>query len=533
VIEIGLRGRTRAYIEIAVILGLAFITITISIAQEDVKFWDESSYLERGQQLGFGSQPGWEWNPLYTDGYWTLSRILPDGVTAYFAGRAISATLLVLAVWWTARLFTRRGIAASAGLLMCLLPITYIWPGVCNPSAALLIASLAIAWRWRRIEAYAVAANLIWLAAAIRPEFVYAGALATTSVIVVAVIQLRSQTQVSKFAVLAIASSIALPLLLTWAYGNPYELGTRSWEAFTQHYEYRFAQSGDDPWQISSPVIETTFPGATSVLGALQANPAALLQHAILNAVKFPVSLVGHFCGLGGTTLPATVLGVSAAFSWLAGCAVAVATSLRRVGLRRSLERLRPPGPAQIPMALSIFVIGTALLSALVIYPRPHYLGIFIGLLVVLSAISLNRLGDWKVTQLLPSATLAGLALVALLLSLGSAFACRDSCKPVAKSLNALNNVSVDWKLLAVDQSVDVYLTRGGYVSEATGNAGTFAQVLQKEGVNLVYDGFLFRRGPWSILPDFPDFLANPSAFGFQPILPGSPFLVKGVVVNE
>jgi hypothetical protein len=83
----------------ASVIAVVVLAVTSSLRQEDIRFWDESLYLERGLTLGFGSQPGWEWNPLYTDMYWLLGRFFSDPIDLYFAGRASAAALLVLAVW--------------------------------------------------------------------------------------------------------------------------------------------------------------------------------------------------------------------------------------------------------------------------------------------------------------------------------------------------------------------------------------------------------------------------------------------------
>ena len=508
--------------------AIVIVTVFSSLRQEDIRFWDESFYLQRGLTLGFGSQPTWEWNPLFTDMYWLLGRVFSDPIDLYFAGRATTAVLIVVAVWMSLRMFTRPSIAFTGALVMSALPITYVWPGVSSPSAGFLLLALAITWRWRSLPAYVGSTALTWLAAATRPEFVWAASAVTVTVVMVIVWRFARGRLRGSLALGLVLGLFVTPLTLTVAYGNPVDLGTRSWEAFEQHYELRFASADDDPWQIDADVIGRDFPGASSVLQAATTNTPAFLAHMGKNFTTLPVSAGGHFMGLGGDSTAQNAVGIASALLWVSALIVAAFQSPSHTrNLVRRTQNMLTTRSSTSAVILSIILIGATFISTLIIYPRPHYLVFAVATSVVVFGLVIDQLASRRLRRWLPTGAIlvvsaAGFIFSALVVIQG------DTEKKIYRdSLRTMNGSSSTWVLLTPERPIEIYLTDGKQILNPDMNVTTFAELLKASGVNAVFDGILFRQAEYADLDGFDDFIEDPRSFGFLPIIPGSPFLVK------
>jgi len=509
------------------VLALIVLTVTSSLRQEDVRFWDESLYLERGLSLSAGTQPGWEWNPLYADMYWLLGRIFNNPIDLYFAGRASAAVILVLAVWVSMRIFVRPWIAIAGALVMSALPITYVWPGVSSPSAGLLLIALAVAWRWRTRASLIGASALIWLAAATRPEFVWA-ALGGTLVLLVALgVQLSKSRDRAVAIFVLTAGLVVTPAVLTVAYGSPLDLGSRSWEAFEQHYEFRFATMGDDPWQIEADIVGRDFPGASSISGAATTNPLAFVTHMANNALLLPLSAGGHFVGLGGNSLAQNAIGMATALCWVAALLFALLRAPRdtlalvRTTVNRLLDR-----SSLATLALTIVVIGVSLISTFVIYPRPHYLVFVVACVVVLTGFTLDRLGNPRLIRWLPISAVIAIGSIGFIANMLTIAGDSAQIQINAQSLRLMNEQGGPWILLTPERPIDLYLANGSQVLEPQVSVMTFDELLKRNSINVVFDGILLRKADYAQLDGFDSFIEDPESFGFRPIIPNSPFLV-------
>lgn len=513
--------------DVFAVLALIALTVTSSLRQEDVRFWDESLYLERGLSISAGNQPGWEWNPLYADMYWVLGRVFADPIDLYFAGRASAAVILVLAVWVSMRIFVRPWIAIAGALVMSALPITYVWPGVSSPSAGFLLIALAIAWRWRTRASLIGATALIWLAAATRPEFVWAALGSTLVLLVTLGVQLSQRRDRVVALFLLTAGLVVTPAVLTVAYGNPIDLGSRSWEAFEQHYEFRFATMGDDPWQIEADIVGRDFPGASSIVGAASTNPLAFVTHMAKNALLLPLSAGGHFVGLGGDSLTQNVIGIATALCWVAALVLALLRAPRdtlaliKTSANRLLDR-----SSLAPLALTIVVIGVALISTFLIYPRPHYLAFVVACVVVLTGFTLNRLGNPRLIRWLPVSAVMAIGAIGFIANMLTIAGDSAQSQVNAQSLRLMNEQGGPWILLTPERPIDLYLANGSQVLEPQVSAMTFDEFLKRNNINVVFDGILLRKADYAQLDGFGSFIEDPESFGFRPIIPNSPFLV-------
>lgn len=499
-----------------------------SATREDIKFWDESLYLERGQTLGFSNQPGWEWNPLYSDIYWLLDSLGFDPINAYFAGRYITAMLIVVAVYVSIRMFASRGVAATGALVMASLPVTYVWPGVASPAAACVLLAIAVAWRWRSLPGWVAATALLWFAAAVRAEYVWA-ALAATVVFAVTLIVTASRRTIRARTALGLGIVlIGVPLVLSVGYGSPLELGKRSWEAFSQHYEYRFAVEGDDPWNIDATKVEMDFPGIESIPAAAIGNPTAFAGHVVQNITWAPVTLAGHTAGFGGTSTTQNLQGLLIAGVWSLSLLVLLIASRSRIpAVLRGLSSRIVSRSSAGSVVITLLGIGASLISVGVIYPRPHYLVVFVALLVTGSALLLSRLAGSSKHLRIPMAAiviLSALWVVTHTLTLLTG----THPTPNATSLRVLADMGQPpLRLLTPERPIAIYADSLEAIEEPTFGAKDFGTFLEDNRVDVIYDGILFRSAPWSALPGFDEFVDAPEDFGFTAVTPDSAFLVQ------
>ena len=526
------RKRTRARVSwpldlIALLLIGGYVWLN-STTREDIKFWDESLYLERGQMVGFGNRPGWEWNPLYSDIYWLLDALGFDPIDAYFAGRFITALLIVIAVYVSIRLFAGLAVAATGALVMASLPVTYVWPGVASPAAACVLLAIAVAWRWRSLGGWVAATTLLWIAAAVRAEYVWA-ALAASAIFIAALVFAASRRTIRIGTALGLgAVLIGVPLVLSAGYGSPLELGKRSWEAFAQHYEYRFAADGDDPWNIDATKVETDFPGIESIPAAAASNPAAFAGHVARNITWAPVTLAGHTVGLGGTSTSENLQGVMIAGAWgLSFLAVLVVFRRRIPAVFRGIGSLFASRSNAGSIAITVLGIGASLISVSVIYPRPHYLVVFVALFVAGSAVLMSRLANSSKVLRIPMAAIVILSAVWSVFHVSTLVAGTHPT-PNATSLRALAEAGQPpLRLLTPERPIAIYAENLEAIEAPQYGADDFATFLEANRVDVIYDGILFRSAPWSDLPGFDQFIDAPESFGFRALSPESAFLVR------
>ena len=234
--------------------------------------------------------------------------------------------------------------------------------------------------------------------------------------------------------------------------------------------------------------------------------------------------------GLGGDSRSQNLIGVATAGLWLTALTVALVRSPARTRAftRRSWRTLVAP-QSRGAMVIAVIVVGAALVSTVVIYPRPHYLVLAVAILITMTGLVIADLANPRVTPWLPVTAImatSALALTAQFLSpMGSAN------KLNAESLRALNALPDTWILLTPERPIDIYLVDGQQIinpsEETLAQAETFSDLVESSGVNVIFDGILFRQADYAQLPGFDAFLQDPTILGFEPVIPDSPFLVR------
>lgn len=519
-------------LEIPGVLSLLLIVALHSLSTEDVRFWDETVTLQLGLNVDTMGWAEWSRGPTYIDIYWLLSQFSSDPITIYFLMRVIAACSLVLGVWLATRLLTNRTIAWVIAAMAAVLPITYVWPGVAGPAAGVIVVAMAVAMKWRSPIAMGVSSGLLWLAAGSRAEFTVAAAAGTALTIgwlIWLFIKRQEPVGGRAWSIISVTlGSVFLPALLFLRHGSPLEGWNRSFQAFAQHYGLRHGQPTDDMWQVSGRVVENTFPGATSVFGALLANPLAFLDHALQNTLLAPVSLGGHLMAMEPGSLADPTLAKGIAFTVIGSLALALI-----VGGRNSWDRLRSlvstlwaPG-RRVALALCLVILLNILITIVTVYPRPHYLLVPTLILLVLVGIGLGRVGSPRFQVWLPFGVVV-LFVVAYGFQVVSQMADRlSNPPPYAVSLRALNSTDTEWKLLGTDRPVEPYVDSLTTIVPTITEGQSFSEFLDSNEVNVSLVLPLITFEPYAALPGFQEFYEDPSRFGFTQMAPESPFWVR------
>lgn len=504
-----------------VILGVALR----SVASEDLVLFDETAYLTAGVAARSGDWPGFAAGATYGDLYWLLSFVSPDRIGLYFAGRAAAALLLVLGVWLAARLVAGRNLAWAAAAVVAVSPAPYVWPGVAAPAAAAVLVGLALLLRWPGLPSMSVSAGLFWLAAGSRPELWWWAA--ATSVVVLAVLfrclAYRDPRLGVNGVVLAVAGSLGVPALLMWLHGSPLSSNGRDWLAFQQHFSIRNVTEGEDPWFQSASSVARSFPGADNLIEALITNPTAFVGHVAANIRDAPSTLVRDVMpGFGAVSLVAGL-------ALLGGVVLALLVDPPRSARRWRQVRSQLWQPKyRIPFVIAGLLILALVVPVAGIYPRAHYLLIPAGLLL-LGLVTLQRhVGSQRLVGILPMSLLA-LILVLVGLQVVRQVVTRVAYPaPLAATAARMIDSGREWRVLALEPGLDVYVPNAKIISnEALGPQEDFVAYLSRLGITAVFASGNDALAPWAGSPKLEAFLADPSAFGFEELFPGSRMLLK------
>ncbi len=345
-------------------------------ATRDVGPDDEAWYVGVGLLFGkpgFPNGPdGWpipELGPIHGLTYLLLSKIYHPPLELYFAAWQIRTTLLALAIFFLARRMAApwwQALFGSFFFVNC--AIADVWPFPMHTATLVILLGLVLA-SFARTTTSALAIVTISLAFAgfTRPDLLSAYAVALAVFTVFAIREAwttdasrwRRWLGASAWTGATIVPGAALFALL----GNPLG-GTRSWFAFAQHYTLTlFEDQGSklDPWANWAETVARDFPGATSTLGALRANPPAFFTHIARNLVRYPRNaLMATFPELSASKIVETML-------WLGVVALGVAQIYRI-----ARERSRSPTKSAIIFAFWCSFVPFSL-STVLIHPRLHY----------------------------------------------------------------------------------------------------------------------------------------------------------------
>lgn len=522
-----LRSRLRSRpVEVVAVLAIVGISILTAYGQMDLLLWDETLYLSRGLETSRLEAAGWEDSVSYSGMYWLLSRFISDPVNVYFVGRTLSSVLVVLGVYISARMNTGAVPALSAAGVTAVLPVTYVWPSVAGPAAFSLLISAGLLWKWGKPWVLSIAAILIWLAAASRPEFTWM-AMGVSGWVLVWQLRdvLGSHIHVRPWQVVtSLMGGLAVPLWVFAQYGNILQSSPRQWTAFTQHFALRNGAVNQDVWVSADEIARNSFPTSGSIMQAITENPSAVAEHVTANMLWLPTTLVGHLVGLGGEPL-SRPLAIFTTVAFAVGLALALLRN--RLKLRSLLiteMQTRTPGIVLIALMFVAFAI-----PALAIYPRPHYLILPSMLLLFIGAVTLDRVPDKRGQLLAPGlTTVVGLALLAILASQGWL---ERIAEPPAweTSIRALQALPEGVRIVSVDERVCTYINDCVALSYPVESERglSFPEYLERNDVNAVLNVPILLDSPWGQLPGANEFRSDPRSYGFREVAPEGPIVVR------
>ena len=518
--------RPSRFSEIAVLASLLLITALTAYGSMDLLLWDETMYLARGIDPGELAGAGWEDSLSYSLMYSALSLAVGDPISLYLVGRTLSSVLIVLGVYVAARMNTGALPALVVAGVMAALPLTYIWPGVSGPAAALLVVSAGLVWRRAQAWTVGLAAILVWIAAASRPEFTWVAIAVSVWALTW---QLRDwhrfgRSKLGWRPIVSIVGGLGMPLLVVLSFGNVLAGSPRQWTAFVQHFALRNAAAGQDAWANADAIARSSFPTSGSVLQALVENPLAIAQHVGSNTVWLPLTLVGHVLGLGGEPLlPALSLAISLGF--FVGLALATLRNRRMVGqaMAGSVERHLPA------IVLSGMFFVAFAIPALLVYPRPHYLILPTMLILVAGAMLLNAVPDKRGQSLIPGATTAVGLLVLAVIATQTVVNRANAQPPWEASIRALQAEPGGVRIVSVDPRVCIYVENCVALPAPDGSETEmdFADYLEQNDVNAVLAVPILADSPWGQLAGVDDFLVDATQFGFEWVVPDGPVVIR------
>ena len=505
-------------LELSAIVGIVGLVIVRALVGSDLSFWDEAAYLNRGLSQTIEERATFTDGALYSDMYLLLSKFISDHSTLFFAGRALSAVLVVVGVWVATRILSNRIFAISAAALIAATPAPYVWPGVSAPAAASVAIAVAVIIRLPGIRGVSLATGLFWLGAAARPELVPVAAIGSAVCVGwLGWLSRNSQerTGISRGAVATLfIGAIAIPAALICAHGSPIDTTNRSWTAFVQHFALRHAQLGEDPWLDASAIASRYFGNATSVIEAARNEPLAFLGHLYANLRSSPHEFLYNVLSWPS---PQAI-----AFIVISGLGISLSLLLAP---RTTLLKLRSLGgkvlqPKYRVSTLMTFLLLVALAEPIVIiYPRDHYLLLPLTVILPLILAIQFRVGLRRMASLTPA--LLSLILLVTLLLHTAGLAIEKSSQPtsLASAVESLKQDDRQWRMLGIDWGLEVFVPGLVQVSDdAPENGETFREFIKRQRINLMLVNDRFSNATWSKAIGFDASEKGLRELGFKPL---------------
>ena len=516
------RSRLARVVELLGVVTISVITGVRALVTTDIIGDDETAYLSRGISMHSGLLPAFTDGAGYSALYWLGSFIFADPIDLYFAGRVGVAVVFVASVWLATRLFTRPAPALLVAMLAAIIPATYVWPGVSGPAIGVVLVAVGLSIRFPGPLSLGITSGLLWLAGSMRPEFVYAAVFSSLLAVVVFIGFLMTRPRVSGTArtgAVVTVGAIAFPAWLIVTFGSPFSDSGRSWVAFGQHFARRNTLEGEYHWTDWGQVVERSFPGASSVLDAVIINPVAVVGHIFYNLAWAPLALGRSLVGYPGIDGP-TVL-----FSWIAIGAVTLGLA---IGLltKNSFLRQLPTSIKDAVIArltrpgwwLAVVVFGLSLVSVLVVFPRTHYMILWAGAFLIALGIVFDRLPR-KILWRRGAALLASATFLAFGVYSAWLFAVEPAVRdrPAASALIEVRAVDKDMVVLGRNREMQVYTTsRWEEIIDTPASSETLQEFLDRVGASIVFAEEPGASAPWTLLPEWEAFQANPETYGFS-----------------
>lgn len=342
----------------------------------DIRLYDETLYLFRGVTLMDMGLPPAQNAPLYAIWYFVISRFQPDRINLYYLNYKLMVILPPVLIYILLR-SNRVSIPTSFILSWFLLlsRAAYTWPRV---SHFALIVTLSIFILVSHIRSplwtsfFASFGALV--VSYVRPEYFLAYLLLSLVFIALVLLEWRKQ---KKLHVTGLTVYTLISMVLLGVLGLPLS-GNRDMVAFGQHFSRNWVSwTGSDlnPWTNWKDIVFQNFGAAPSVLEAFVNNPSVFLKHVTYNMW----GLRNSFRLVVPVIFPTDKLSIGVAgLSFISLCLAYISNITRNFLEQRGLFTL-----------IWLFLLP-GVISAVVIYPREHYLLLPCVLTVVSMAILLG-----------------------------------------------------------------------------------------------------------------------------------------------
>jgi len=327
----------------------------------DIGLFDETRYLMRGLHLHWADLPHLYRAPLYAVWYAALARLEPDPLALYDLNLRVQALLLPLLFYALLRGMKWPRPAAFVLAWFFLLSDANLlpWPRASSFAWLVLLAGLGLYLRLADgLTARAVLLTALWLSAFARPEMLLAFGLSLAEMGWFLWRRRPPRPRVRR-SIIGLAALAGLTIALM---GSPLREGGRLKAAFLQHFAYRwnahYGMSGGT-WSRWRETGERVFGTDDSLMRLILGNPDAFARHVATNLAEAgpkAAMLMFFHAPLSG---PVWTEGLLAALLWL-GLAVG--------------GGWRGGRPARRLVWAAAVLSLPGLASALVIYPRRHYL---------------------------------------------------------------------------------------------------------------------------------------------------------------
>ncbi len=496
----------------------------------DIMFADETIYMDEG--LRGPNLQGHEASGLYSLYYRALSQVFDDPVSLYLWGGVLIVGACVLAIFFSISVISRSPLAGLvAAALFVLGDLLMVWPRISYAAIVVLCAGMtAFALARTLLARAAILLLTAFLASFIRPEFVlsfYMLIPVTVAAIVWEVASVARARRISDLLRSAMAPAwaalLALAVLISaWTF-PVFSSGERAFMAFGQHFALRHVESNKlaiNPWWNYEKIGEQFFPGARSVADAARIAPATLAGFMLANGVGLTKQLARD---IRRAVWARPLGGGIARFAGWALIVVGVVLLVRSTAHHATGDEMPAPNARRDHWMIigGALVLGLSpFISAIVIYPRRHYVVMIFYLLLVCGAALIRRM-PWRTPPSMPvAAVAAGLVVLAPVFPKADA---QDLSAILA--VRAVPGIKV---LLEGDLGWCVYYRPRCTAVHPSGRNGNVEALLAKHNVDavLVSPGLL--AAEWNATDQFlRQLIADPDRFGFKRIvLPSSRMLL-------
>lgn len=351
----------------------------------DLGLYDEGLYMSQGRQFLETGWPTPDWSPLYSLWYFLLSLWEPDYVRLYYLNYKLLIAGMPIVLYFLLRAMNIEQMVSIGLAFMQLIAFGNlpVHPKVSHFAFIIIFISLTFTARFYRYN-WGISSLTVGLllCSYIRPEFFISFVLISIThlVILVRYSQGRWKNGLS-FLLVAI-----LFVFFVTQIGLPFN-GSRSMMAFGQHFSLNWVVWTDaelhpyDDWQ---EIVRQNLGEVNTPMEAMKANPKLFLQHIIQNMRAIPKEVLGQFWVHSPLFLPNLFIVEGIIFfgitgGWLFLKREQIVTTIRATWFRKRFFVL-----------ILLICMVPSFFSAVIIFPRDHYLFIPATLTVVLFAYLLS-----------------------------------------------------------------------------------------------------------------------------------------------